>query len=509
MNQEKSTDEAVARLQKLKNFTEAGIESYPAKSTKTLDIKDALADFEKLMSADKKIQLVGRDRTLRVHGGLAFLTIEDESGQIQIALQKKNLKEYKTYTNNLDMGDFIETRGTLFLTHKGEKTLNANNIRLLSKALLPLPEKWHGLSDTEIRFRQRYLDMLANPSVRHTFHTRSIIIKAIRSFLDDKGFLEVDTPILQPLAGGATAKPFKTHHNALDIDLYLRVAPELYLKRLLVGGFEKVYEVSRCFRNEGIDHSHNPEFTQVEFYWAYSDYEQLMKMTEKFLEYIALSLRGARTRATRQSLQFEFDGKKFSLKAPYKRITFREAILKTAKIDIDKVRDRDELAKLAKNAGVKVEKSDGYGKILDEIFKKHFRASVTEPTFVYDYPIELSPLAKRKSSVIASEAKQSRESKAELTERFQLLVAGTELCNAFSELNDPLDQEARFKEQEKARKAGDEEAQPMDKDFVTALRHGMPPASGFGMGIDRLAMLLTNNHSIKEVILFPTLRPEK
>ncbi|MBU1179829.1 lysine--tRNA ligase [Patescibacteria group bacterium] len=519
MTQNKPTDEAVARLQKLKNFTQAGVEAYPAKSTKTIDIAQAVAEFKMLEKQGKKIQLEGRIRTLRVHGGLAFITIEDESGQIQVALQKKNLKEYKLFTNNLDMGDFIEVKGPLFLTHKGEKTLNAMSVRLLAKALLPLPEKWHGLSDTETRFRQRYLDMLANPSVRHTFQTRSIIIKSIRQFLDDKGFLEVDTPILQPLAGGATAKPFKTHHNALNIDLFLRVAPELYLKRLLVGGFEKVYEVSRCFRNEGIDHSHNPEFTQVEFYWAYSDYEQLMKMTENFLEYIALSLRGARTRpalslrgartrATRQSLTFEFDNKRFSLKAPYKRITFRDAILKTAKIDIDKIRDRDKLAALAKKAGVKVEKSDGYGKILDEIFKKHFREKVVEPTFVYDYPIELSPLAKKKRSKLSLRGGTPTRQSHQLTERFQLIVAGTELCNAFSELNDPLDQEMRFKEQEKARKAGDEEAQPMDKDYVTALKHGMPPASGFGMGIDRLTMLLTNNHSVKEVIMFPTLRPE-
>ncbi|MBU4421404.1 lysine--tRNA ligase [Candidatus Parcubacteria bacterium] len=489
MIQDKSTDEAVARLLKLKNFEKAGVEPYPTKSTKTTDIKDVVKNFKTLEKQNKKIQLVGRIRTLRVHGGLAFITIEDESDQIQVALQKKNLKEYKLFTDNLDMGDFIEIKGPLFLTHKGEKTLNAMSIRLLSKALLPLPEKWHGLSDIETRFRQRYLDMLSNPSVRHTFQTRSTIIKSIRQFLDDKGFLEVDTPILQPLAGGATAKPFKTHHNALNTDLFLRIAPELYLKRLLVGGFEKVYEISRCFRNEGIDHSHNPEFTQVEFYWAYSEYEALMKMTENFLEYIGKQIK--------KDLKFEFDKKKFSLKAPYKRITFRDAILKTAKIDIDKVRDRDKLATLAKKAGVKVEKSDGYGKILDEIFKKHFREKVVEPTFVYDYPIELSPLAKKKPGSDTT------------VERFQLLVAGTELCNAFSELNDPLDQEARFKDQEKARKAGDEEAQQMDKDYVTALKHGMPPASGFGMGIDRLTMLLTNNHSVKEVIMFPTLRPEK
>lgn len=485
----KSSDEEIARLLKLKNFEQKNINPYPSKSKKTMDICCALRDFKKLEKSNKKIQLVGRIRTLRVHGGLAFLTIEDQTAKIQIALQRKNLKDYKFFTANLDMGDFIEAKGALFLTHKGEKTLNALSVRVLAKALLPLPEKWHGLSDTEIRFRQRYLDMIANPDVRHTFEMRSIIVRAIRDFLDERGFLEVETPILQPIAGGATARPFSTHHNALDIELFLRVAPELYLKRLLVGGFEKVYEVARCFRNEGIDHSHNPEFTQVEFYWAYSEYEQLMKMTEKFLEYIGKQIS--------KDLKFEFDGKKFSLKPPYKRITFRDAILKTSKIDINKIKDRDELARRAKIAGVKVEKSDGYGKILDEIFKKHFRANAKEPVFVYDYPIELSPLAK------------SKEGEPDIVERFQLLVAGVELCNAFSELNDPIDQEERFKEQEKAHKAGDEEAQRMDKDFITALRQGMPPASGFGMGIDRLTMLLTNNHSIKEVIMFPTLKPEQ
>ena len=489
--QEKATDEGLARLQKLNAFKDAKINPYPSKASKTIDIDKVIHSFDALQN--KTIQLVGRIKTLRVHGGLSFLTIEDESGAMQIALQSKNLKDYKLFSANLDMGDFIEAKGTLFLTHKGEKTLDAKNIRLLSKSLLPLPEKWHGLSDTEIRYRQRYLDLIANPEVRKTFRIRSIITKSVREFLNKKGFLEVDTPILQPLAGGATAKPFITHHNALDTDLFLRVAPELYLKRLLVGGFEKVYEVSRCFRNEGIDFSHNPEFTQVEFYWAYAEYNALMKLSEKLLEYIAKSVSGYALSS--HELQFEYEGKKFSLKAPYKRITYHDIILKHTGIDINTTKDREILAEKAKSMGIDISPADGYARILDEIFKKKVRTNIIEPIFVIDYPIELSPLAKKK------------EKGKGLVERFQLVVAGMELCNAYSELNDPLDQENRFKEQEQAHKAGDEEAQRMDTDFVTALKHGMPPAAGFGMGIDRLTMLLTNNHSIKEVILFPTLKP--
>lgn len=487
-NNHNPADEAIARLQKLKNFKEAGVNPYPSQAAKPIDIRTAILQFDEWAKAAKKIQLSGRIRTLRAHGGLSFITIADETDAIQIALQRNNLKDYNLLVNNLDMGDFIEAKGTLFLTHKGEKTLDAKQVRILSKSLLPLPEKWHGLSDTEIRYRQRYLDLIANPEVRNTFRVRSVIVKSVREFLNKKGFMEVDTPILQPLAGGATAKPFITHHNALDTDLFLRVAPELYLKRLLVGGFEKVYEVARCFRNEGIDFSHNPEFTQVEFYWAYADYKALMKLTEKFLEYIGSKIN--------PSLEFEYEGKKFSLKAPYKRVAYRDIVLEKTGIDINIMRDRGELAKKAGGMGIEVAPADSYARILDEIFKKKVRTQIVEPVFVMDYPIELSPLAKKKD-----------KSKG-YVERFQLVVAGMELCNAFSELNDALDQEERFKEQEKAREAGDEEAQRMDTDFVTALKHGMPPAAGLGMGIDRLTMLLTNNHSIKEVILFPTLKPQ-
>ncbi|MFA5133616.1 MAG: lysine--tRNA ligase [Patescibacteria group bacterium] len=486
-NQVKAPDEALARLQKLKNFRDAKVNAYPSKASKSVDIRQVIKDFDTLQG--KNIQLVGRIKTLRAHGGLSFLTIEDETGVMQVALQSKNLSDYKLFSSNLDMGDFIEAKGTLFLTHKGEKTLDVKEIRLLSKSLLPMPEKWHGLSDTEIRYRQRYLDLIANPEVRNTFRARSVIVKSIREFLNKKGFMEVETPILQPLAGGATAKPFITHHNALDTDLFLRIAPELYLKRLITGGFEKVYEVSRCFRNEGIDFSHNPEFTQVEFYWAYAEYKALMKLTEKFLEYIAGKIN--------PSLDFEYEGKKFSLKAPYKRITYRDIVLEKTGIDINVMHDRDELSKKAEAMGIEVTPADSYARILDEIFKKKVRTTIVDPVFVIDYPIELSPLAKKK------------EKSNGLVERFQLVVAGMELCNAFSELNDPLDQEERFLEQEKAREAGDEEAQRMDTDFITALKHGMPPTAGLGMGIDRLTMLLTNNHSIKEVILFPTLKPEK
>ena len=353
-----STDEGLARLQKLTNIKNAKINPYPAKSSKPIDVKSAISNFDSWSNASKIIQLSGRIKTMRAHGGLSFLTLEDESGAIQIALQRNNLPtNYDFLINNLDRGDFIEAKGILFLMHKGEKTLDAREIRLLAKSLLPLPEKWHGLSDTELRYRQRYLDLIANPDVRQTFRVRSVIVKSIRDFLNKKGFVEVDTPILQPLYGGANARPFVTHHNALDTDLYLRIAPELYLKRLLVGGFEKVYEIARCFRNEGIDHSHNPEFTQVEFYWAYSDYRALMKLTEKMLAFIA--------KMVNPSLEFEFDKKKFSLKPPFRVRTYRDIVFEHTNIDINKIRERDELAKEAQKFGIEISKSDGWPRILD------------------------------------------------------------------------------------------------------------------------------------------------
>ncbi|MFH1225971.1 MAG: lysine--tRNA ligase [bacterium] len=487
-------DERQARLNKLNKIRQQGFEPYPGRVKRTHTCEQAVVLFDKLSAppagGNEKITLTGRLRAIRGHGGSTFVTIEDSTAQFQVYFKKDELGEHKYMfiRDLLDIGDFIEATGALFLTKKGEKTLLAKNFELLAKALLPLPEKWHGLSDVEIRFRQRYLDLIANPEIKQIFKVRSAIIKAIREFLDDRGFLEVETPMLQPLAGGATAKPFLTHHNALDIDMYLRVAPELYLKRLIVGGLDKVYEIGRCFRNEGIDASHNPEFTILEYYQAYADYQDLMKLTEEFLPFVL--------KKTGHKLIVEYEGQKIDFTPPYKKTTFKDALKKYADINIEDFPDRESLAKEAKRQGLKIEKSFGRGKILDELYKDFVRPKLIQPTFLTNQPIELSPLAKKAIN------------DPNYVERFQLIAGGMELCNAFSELNDPTDQLARFAAQQELKKAGDEEAQPADKDFVEALEHGMPPTAGLGMGIDRLVALLTNTHNIKEVILFPTLRPK-
>ena len=366
----------------------------------------------------------------------------------------------------------------------------SKSIKLLTKTLRPLPAKWHGLSDVEVRYRKRYLDLVANPDVRGIFIKRSLLVQAIREFFQKEDFMEVETPILQPLYGGANATPFITHHNALDIDLYLRIAPELYLKRLVVGGFNRVFEIARCFRNEGIDHLHNPEFTQVEFYQAYADYNDLMDLTERLLPELVSKVCS--------KLEVEHEGETIDFKPPYPRTTFRDLLIQHGQFDIEDYPDRSSLAKAAEKRGVSVEDSDDRGKIMDNIYKKLVRPKIINPTFMIDHPVELSPLAKKKPD-------DDR-----YVERFQLLLAkGVELCNAFSELNDPIDQKARFVEQEESRAAGDTEAQRMDRDYIEALETGMPPTAGFGMGIDRLTAILTGSHSLKEVILFPTMRPEQ
>jgi lysyl-tRNA synthetase class 2 len=379
--------------------------------------------------------------------------------------------------------------GTCFVTKRGEKSVEAKRWTLISKSLAGLPDKWHGLTDTELRYRKRYLDLVSNPEVRLIFRKRSLVVQTIREFFIERGFMEVETPILQAIAGGASARPFITHHNALDVDLYLRIAPELFLKRLIVGGYERVFELGRSFRNEGIDHSHNPEFTSVEAYQAYADYREHMTMTEDLLALIAERCCG--------STAIEYDGMKFDLKGPYPRLAFRDAIKQYADLDIENYGDRAELAKAAEAKGVKVEPKDDRGAILDNLYKKTVRPNIVEPTFIIDHPTEILPLAKRKPG------------DGRYVESFQLVMARGEYVKAFSELNDPLDQRARFEEQEKLRQGGDEEAQPMDEDFIEALSVGMPPTAGWGLGVDRLAAVFANAHSLKEVILFPTLRPEQ
>jgi lysyl-tRNA synthetase class 2 len=441
------------RMQKLENLKKAGIDPYPAVVSRTNTNQEAIDDFKKLEG--KKITLVGRIRSIREHGGSTFCHIEDGSVQIQIYLKKDEVgeKEYEMFLSDIDLGDFVEVTGKLFLTQKGEKTLKVDKWKILTKSLLPLPSEWYGLEDIEERFRKRYLDLVLNKEVRDKFVKRSEIISKIRKFLDDDGFIEVETPMLQTMAGGAKAKPFKTHLNALDMDLYLRIAPELYLKRLLVGGFEKVYELSRNFRNEGMDREHNPEFTMLEFYAAYWNYEIMMDFTEKLLK----------------SLDKKMFGGKF------KRVEYSDVV--------HPVKSREAGSPGATFNGVKGD---------DE---KEFFSKIKEPTFVINHPIEISPLAKKMDE--------------KRTARFQLIVNGMEIANAFSELNDPLDQAERFKAQEIERKGGNEEAHQHDKDFVEALEYGMPPASGIGIGIDRLVALLTNSKTLREIILFPTMRPKE
>ncbi|MCH7758923.1 lysine--tRNA ligase [Patescibacteria group bacterium] len=490
------TNEIKDRIKKLEQIKDRSIDPYPANSKRTHTCAEAADKFNQLVKKNSKVILTGRLVLIRLHGRSCFAHLEDGSGRFQIYLKQDVVgkDQYKFFTKSIDMGDFIEARGKLFKTRKGEKTLQVTGWKILVKTIFPLPEKWHGLADTETRFRQRYIDLLANKKTRDIFITRSYIVRWIRDFFDQRGFLEVETPILQPMAGGATALPFITHHNALDLDLYLRIAPELYLKRLLVGGLERVYEIARCFRNEGIDWAHNPEFTQIEFYWSYANYHNLMDLTEELFKFLVKNLLGLKKGA--RKLELEYQGKKINFKPPYPRLEFRKALIDQTGIDLEKCRDLKELAHQARRLGLKIEKIWGRGKIIDEIFKEFVRPKIINPTFIINHPIELSPLAKKIPD------------NPNYVERLQLLIAGLEICNGWSELNDPFDQEARFQEQQKLRKKGDQEAQRLDEDFITALKYGMPPTAGEGIGIDRLVSILTDTKNIKEVILFPTMRPK-
>ena len=484
-------DEEGVRRARLQALKDAGVDPYPARVSRTHSVAEFLKEFPERLADQKSVTLVGRLRTIRKHGGLTFAQLEDGSGIVQIALKRDRLADkYEFFHAVMDMGDFVEVSGEAFVTKKGENSLDASAWHIITKTLLPMPEKWHGLSDVEIRYRKRYLDLIANDQVRQIFRTRGVILRTIREYLDRAGYLEVETPVLQAVPGGAAAKPFITHHNALDIDMYLRIAPELYLKRCIVGGYERVYEVARCFRNEGIDHMHNPEFTQVEGYAAYMDYVQLMEFLEGMLLEVVKAC-GLDPKAV------PFQGHSLDFSGPFPRVKFRDALMQHAGVDIEAHGTREAIAKEALKLGVPVEKTDSHTTIIDNIYKHHVRPKIIQPTYLIDYPVEISPLAKRKAD------------DPRYVEMFQLVYGGgVENVKAFTELNDPLDQEARFAEQDAAREAGDEEAQYGDDDFVTALKHGMPPTAGFGIGIDRLTATLTDSHSLKEVILFPTLRPE-
>ncbi|MCK5059716.1 MAG: lysine--tRNA ligase [Candidatus Pacebacteria bacterium] len=474
------------RLKKLKRLQEEGIEPYPISSRKTHTIAAVLDIFGKLQTDKKPVVLAGRLMAKRGQGAIIFFDLFDGTDKIQGVLKEDSTKDFKLFSEILDIGDFIEVKGTLFTTKRGEKSIEAREARMLTKSLRPLPEKYHGLQDMEERFRRRYLDLLTSEETRERFKTRFAITRAIRKFLDKKGFQEVETPILQPIAGGANAMPFKTHHNFLDIDLYLRIAQEIYLKELLIGGLPKVYEIGRNFRNEGIDVTHNPEFTTVELYESFSDATKFRRVIESLSKIIVKEVYGG-TRVSYNGNEIDFE-KKFAT-VQYLKL-FKEKI----NFEAQKATYEKTVAK-AKELGVVISEGDSKEKLLDGIYKKAIRPSLIQPTFVTDYPVQYLPLAKRIS--------KNRE----LADAFQLVVGGLELAKAFSELNDPLDQRERFNLEEKNKQRGDKEAQTYDKEFVEALEYGMPPAAGAGLSIDRFTMLLTDTKNIREVILFPTLRP--
>ena len=471
-----------SRVKKLETIRETGINPYPVKAKRTHTVEETLNSFSSFLKIKTKLVLAGRIRSIRKHGGSTFIHFEDSTGKIQAYLgrDKVGKENYDYFLDNFDIGDIVEIRGSLFKTKKGEKTIKVSKIRMLSKSLLPLPEKWHGLTDTEERFRKRYLDLIMNPEVRKNFILRSNIIKEIRNFLSDENFLEVETPVLQPIPGGALAKPFKTHLNALNFDLYLRVSPELYLKKLLVGGFEKIYEIGRCFRNEGMDKYHNPDFTMIELYWAYQDRDGLMKFVEMFLKEII--------KKTKKNLCIPYEGREINFKGSWEIITFRDLIKKNCGFDIEKSSNQQLLKKLF-DLGQKVDRNDPREILLDELYKKTCRPNILQPTFVVDHPLEMAVLAK------------SKEGDQKYADRFQLVIGGIELINGFSELNDPIVQEKRFQYSKIS-------LERRDKSFLEALEYAMPPAAGLGMGIDRLAALLTDSHSLREIILFPTMRPK-
>lgn len=477
-----------ARLEKLKKLKEANINAYPVETSCFTPLTLARDKFSSLKSK-RSLTLVGRVVALRGHGGSLFCDLSDGVNKFQVYLKSDTLNKdtYGFFEEAVDIGDFCEFQGKLFLTKKKERTLLVSSWRILAKSLRPLPEKWHGLQDVEERYRRRYLDLLSNPEVRERFETRGRLIACLRDMLAKSGFQEVETPLLHPIAGGAAAEPFETHHNAMGADLYLRIAPELYLKRLLIGGFAKVYEIGRNFRNEGMDAVHNPEFTMLELYEAYSDAKQHRDFIEKTLRVLTKSLK--------KSEKLTYQENEISLNTKFATMTFEEALARFALINnYSSLPDQDMVLR-AKQLGIEVEKGDTKAKIADKIFKKVCRPKIIQPTFILYYPIELAPLAKEDLT------------RPGFADRYQLVIAGLEIANGFSELNDPVEQRRRFEKQEEMRKAGDKEAGQLDEDFLEAMEYGMPPAAGIGIGIDRLVMLLTDAPNIREVIFFPTMRP--
>ncbi|MCF8038701.1 MAG: lysine--tRNA ligase [Desulfohalobiaceae bacterium] len=482
------------RQEKAALLETSGVSLFPNGFRKDTDIAWLIENFsdksdEELTTDETVYTLAGRVIFVRSFGKASFMHIQDQSGRLQIFVQRDVIgpEAYKTF-KKFDIGDIVGVRGTLFRTRTGELTLNVLEISLLTKSFRPLPEKYHGLKDVEARYRQRYVDLIVTPRVREIFQTRTRIMRSLRNYLDRNGFMEVETPMMQPIPGGATAKPFVTHHNALDMQLYLRIAPELYLKRLLVGGFEKVYEVNRNFRNEGISTQHNPEFTMVEFYWAYADYIDLMDLTEDLFAEIASEVLG--------STRLSYQGQEIDLSPGWKRLSFFGSLQEIGGLSPDDYQVYGQAKQLAEKLGESVPPGEGLGKVQARLFDALVEPKLIQPHFIYHYPTDISPLSRKNPD------------NPELTDRFELFICGREMANAFSELNDPRDQRVRFEEQVEAKDKGDEESHFMDEDYLRALEYGMPPAAGEGIGIDRLVMLLTDSPSIREVILFPHLKPE-
>jgi len=483
------------RIEKANILREAGINPYANDSKrnttieKFLNVNSDIESTEEKRDENRNYTVSGRIKFLRIMGKASFVKIEDERGMLQIYVARDNLPEgfyNNIFKKQIEVGDIIEVEGFPFVTGKGELSIHATALRLLTKAISPLPEKFHGITDKEVRYRKRYLDLIMNSEVRKTFQTRSKVVSLTRRFFEDKGFLEVETPMMHPIAGGANAKPFVTHHNALDVDRYLRIAPELYLKRLIVGGFEAVFEINRNFRNEGMDATHNPEFTSIEFYWAYKTYKDLIEITKEYFAYLFEHL-DLPTLLPYGDLEVNFDN--------FQELPLIESLTTVGGVSADITNDKEKIIDFLQSKNLEVNTAMNLGQLQGELFDEFVEEKLIDPTFITEYPVEISPLARRS------------DTNPDITERFELFIAGREIANAFSELNDPLDQLERFEGQMIAKGCGDEEAQSMDSDFVEALSYGMAPTAGQGIGIDRLVMLLTNERSIRDVLLFPAMKP--
>ncbi len=482
------------RIEKVNKLKELGYNPYRNDSernttvAKYINANEDVHNLENQRAENRHYIVAGRIKFYRNMGKASFLKIEDESGLLQIYVARDNLPEgfYNEIKKLIEVGDIIEVKGYPFVTQKGELSLHVDNLKVLTKSISPLPEKYHGIQDKELRYRQRYLDLIMNSDVRKTFHTRSKVISLTRRFFEDKGFLEVETPMMHPIAGGANAKPFVTHHNALDVDRFLRIAPELYLKRLIVGGFEAVFEINRNFRNEGMDATHNPEFTSIEFYWAYKTYKDLINITKEYFEYLFEHL-NLPTILPYGDLEIDFRN--------FSEIGLVESLTKIGNVPSDIVNDKEKILAFLKEEKKEANEKLNLGQLQGELFDEYVEEKLIDPTFITEYPVEISPLARRS------------DENPEVTERFELFIGGREIANAFSELNDPIDQLKRFEGQMDAKDSGDDEAHEMDEDFVNALSYGMAPTAGQGIGIDRLVMMLTNEHSIRDVLLFPAMKP--